>query len=278
MKKYWKSVHLFIWDYSLFDYAIKKIYINFKAHGIDDLFFIRYWEGSPHIRVRVRETVSDEIINEVMYTTLDEIKKEFPEIIDAKLDKIDFYKTSFLDGKNLDINELPWYENLSFIRMTYEREIDRYGGEDLISITEDCFVISSQLIYQVLSVNDNISYKNIVFIKFLKSILDNILKTNKDKLELLKMASDFWLKNGIYEAIDLEKYQKLFDFSESVSMDDTFDLLINKMSFIYQKVLTDNYYYAISIIFSHIHMFANRIGISMGVELSAYNFFKRYYK
>ena len=59
MKNSWLSIHMFVWDYSLFDNLIEHISSELKKADINNFFFIRYWEGGPHMRFRFKDGESN---------------------------------------------------------------------------------------------------------------------------------------------------------------------------------------------------------------------------
>lgn len=119
--KIWKSWHLF-YAGDLNDLIAGPIhtYLNKNPNA----FFIRYWEGGPHIRLRVQiEAEHFEKVNQ-------EIHQHF---------------SIFL--KEVEIQqgwEDHWYPKGSIQQIPYEPETDRYAGELGLPISEEFFKKSSQ--------------------------------------------------------------------------------------------------------------------------------------
>lgn len=75
-------------------------------------FFIRYWEGGPHLRLRFERP------HDAVHA---ELERRFPLWAAQRLDYVE-----------------------------YEPETERYGGPEAIGIAEDCFALSSRVALQIL--------------------------------------------------------------------------------------------------------------------------------
>jgi thiopeptide-type bacteriocin biosynthesis protein len=102
----------------------------------NQFFFIRYWEGGPHIRLRFK---GDKDVLE--YKLKPRLKTFFLEY---------FRKCPSTRLESMDPNYLvptqSWYPNHSIQYIRYEPEIDRYGGAQGILIAEKQFELSSRTV------------------------------------------------------------------------------------------------------------------------------------
>lgn len=102
-------------------------------------FVMRYWEGGPHVRVRLRDLRADAAS---VRATFQHIAATAPEQSD--LDPASFYgPLAGQDGEAL----YGWHGSGTVTTQDYQPEYERYGGADLMSAGEDMFQVSSELAY-----------------------------------------------------------------------------------------------------------------------------------
>lgn len=106
-------------------------------------FFIRYWEGGPHIRLRF---VNHDNLKK---KTLEIGEQFFQEHIVDSIERDLFYSRSTFDGKEVDPSTLPWYDSGSIIEKPYIPEIERYGDGELLHRSEEIFHLSSQMVVEI---------------------------------------------------------------------------------------------------------------------------------
>lgn len=116
---------------------------------VDAWFFIRYWQGGPHIRVRLAAADA---------TRLDQACTELAEAMSAHLGEHEtdqrlapaaFYQTFQLDDAG--IAELGWSEHGVVREEPYDPELERYGGDEAIGVAEQLFQVSSDVALAVIS-------------------------------------------------------------------------------------------------------------------------------
>ncbi|XCB29009.1 lantibiotic dehydratase C-terminal domain-containing protein [Arcanobacterium hippocoleae] len=112
----------------------------FGGHKLDsDWFFIKYWVGGPHLRVRTRSQRVHEALLRKAQEWLD--REEVP-----SLDRNEFYSRVNLFGEDIDdVDELPWFPSGTVLEMPYYPELDRYMGLNHITASERAFQHSSAL-------------------------------------------------------------------------------------------------------------------------------------
>lgn len=88
-------------------------------------FFIRYWEGGPHLRLR--------------------FQGELPLLMGGALPELE---ARFASWRESGVAERVEY-------VPYEPEVDRYGGPEAIGIAEECFELSSRVAIEILEEMDD---------------------------------------------------------------------------------------------------------------------------
>lgn len=169
----WNSIHVFLHDsnnyHSFMEEDLNLFLQEMKKNKlIDKWFFIRYWEGGPHIRLRFLNLKVDvqqviEKLNEII--TKYSIKKQTD-----KLTAEDYYKNHKFNGKKINYTSLPFYPNFTVKEISYEPEILRYGGDDAIHVCENLFYHSSEISLNLIS-------KKIPFNKLLVVAIDIMIIT-----------------------------------------------------------------------------------------------------
>lgn len=140
----WFSIHVFLSDpVKISDFLIdwlspyvSKLLQNGQA---ESFFYINYWEGGPHLRLRFKHLQSpNALLQDISdaargYTSKNPVSKK------------DYYQNHNFDGQQPDINSLSWYEEGSVVVIPYEQELIRYAGSHAMRINEQLFHTSSQL-------------------------------------------------------------------------------------------------------------------------------------
>lgn len=142
----WKSIHVFYHDINHKEIILCNVVAPFlkvlKEKGaLEKWFFINYWEGGPHLRIRMLN------MEEAQYDFLLEKMKEYivKHPSSFSITREQYYHNNRFDGEKVNVTELPWYEDGSIIEIPYVPEIERYGGENAIAKAESMFCYSSQL-------------------------------------------------------------------------------------------------------------------------------------
>lgn len=109
---------------------------------IDRWFFIRYWEGGPHLRIRLGGTDKERLDRAVgsMRAAMEAARSAEPA---PELDPIEFYRQFSIPADQAA--ELEWNADGTIAETEYRPETDRYGGPRGIGPSEDLFGVSSEL-------------------------------------------------------------------------------------------------------------------------------------
>lgn len=278
MKKEWISVYLYH-NISFEDVILgllNPLIDNLYKKGyIKSYFFIRYWEGGPHIRFRI---LTDRTKSSI------EIKNYMQTFSCAYFNSLKIDNTF-----HIEFNQ-------------YERELQRYGGNDGIIISENFFHDSSKITIKILRHYYNfwnyslaISFAlqmHIIFAKeffanaeessmFFKKIHENWLyyslkkdKDNQTTIEEINKINNYFNKSYILQK---EKVKKIL---YTIYCNDNIDIHFNKVWIDYwalsckkasEKISKNANLYTNSemmlILYdSYIHMTNNRLGIYLRDE------------
>lgn len=253
VKIMWHSFHVYIHDYKLLDEYLQSEFEHLICNNLQsdiDYFFIRYWLGGPHIRLRIKENVDFDakIFLKILKKSVDNfLSYKTPVLIDREK----FYTPEMLKGEG--ITEVFWKEHGTVELDEYKPEIPRYGGERGIYYAEKLFVQSSKLAQKL---------NKMSFSKRLFAAIDLLYFSFevKDKTEMAQKYCDLW---EIYHKNESSLKMITSLTSRRVSYlkenrDKAFKIYEE-----YIDLLKNN---PTKIMFSHIHMTNNRIGVYPELE------------
>jgi len=146
ISKRWLSVHVFLADPGLQErYLAERLAPCLRTWRADGLvtqwFFIRYWEGGPHLRIRLAGDIADHAASVVAALQKDIDTWRSP----APPERDDYYRAHAFDGVEVDAASLPWYPEGSVELIDYVPETQRYGGAQALLANEELFELSSEL-------------------------------------------------------------------------------------------------------------------------------------
>lgn len=238
--------------------AIKPVVLYFcEKNLIKNLFFIRYYDPKPHLRVRFE--ISDLAgYNEIMQSVNEILKK-------------------FIDSSEIS----------SIIIDSYVREIERYG-KITMEYAEELFCKSSNLVLHFLEYNDE--EKIIVSMFYIEEILSAINFSSTEKFELIDISNkafknEFNAEKKLNSQLD-KKYRnfkpKYVDFVNSDQFYEIRNLIRNNVS---ENIKVNISHFntiklALDFFQSIFHMHINRTFISAQrlFEMIIYDYLCRYYK
>lgn len=108
-------------------------------------FFIRYWEGGPHLRLRLAD--ADDATLAQATRTIGDFLAELPPA--EQLDPDEFYVQAGHSPQARD--RFGWHADGTILERPYQAEVDRYGGQEAIGLAETLFRQSSEVAVTVLS-------------------------------------------------------------------------------------------------------------------------------
>jgi len=151
----WLSVHLFYYDdpVPLLLECIKPLIAELRAQQvIERFFFIRYWQGGPHIRLRLlcTQAALRESIQPMLEARVTTFFTHHPSITQIEQETYVRYRVALGRREHAQEDQTPLYPNNSFQYIPYEPEYDRYGGVEAMPVVEGYFMQSSELVLDLL--------------------------------------------------------------------------------------------------------------------------------
>lgn len=203
-------------------------------------FFMRYIDDKDHIRFRINSDTKQ------LFCIYEDI--------------IEFLKNAFKDGVISDIQI-----------STYDREIERYGGLELLEIIEELFFIDSEIVKEIFYYHKNININKACLLS-IYNYLDLFFSSMDEKISFLesigvgKISVDSVLKN------DKEEYLNFILSKDIKELKEINKILNNRQKIIYllNKKIAEYKFdeiYKYNIIDSIIHLSNNRfIGVDRRKE------------
>ncbi len=232
---------------------------SYKKELINGFFFIRYYDSDPHLRLRFRGNAKNKFYDNVLVQLQVKLKPYLTHnrIYQLKID-------------------------------TYQREIERYGAENIEQV-EKMFCQNSYLVLklmQLLTDDDSEILRWHVGIKGMDWIMSDFGLTLPQKRAFaeecqLGFFAEFSIEKTTKEQLNQkfrEDQQAIRDTLTSTDFDAIFEQYsIKKLDFSVDKLKKSSYFY--QILGSIIHLFINRLFISQHRqhELVLYHFLTRYY-
>lgn len=151
----WLSFHIYAHDVHqhfdlLRDCCLPLLTVVRSAGLLNSWFYIRYWEGSPHIRLRLLGAVDElrRIVQPGLIQAVASFVDRHP--MGLRLDSHTYYVGFERELQGRDSSLLPWYEHGSVVESIYEPETIRYGGAMALPVSEQLFNASSEFATHVL--------------------------------------------------------------------------------------------------------------------------------
>lgn len=194
MKKMWNQWNLY-YHGNLDEFistCIKRIVQECKKREDSiEWFFIRYWTGGPHVRLRFKtgyEKDIDDTIREAMKRHCDESKVQE---IDKRCIAAQQEKLGFLEGVGVAVNDISHHGSIR--RLKYIPENEKYGFGEILKISEWHFCCSSEYVIKVLQTQKTTSQK---YTNCINSILEYFRWMNYDRENMIFFLSEYekiWL-------------------------------------------------------------------------------------
>jgi SagB-type dehydrogenase family enzyme len=167
----WASLHVYCHSETdrLLREGVAPAIAQMRAEGaLDGWFFMRYWHGGPHVRLRLRGTeegvvAASRVVSERLRRVLRHI--EVPEPLDPEA----FY-AGFRHQGDLAPDE-TWHPHGTVVERDYEPELERYGGVGAMAATERLFELSSEVALAVIAGTADEQARNAVAIDLIRGLV-----------------------------------------------------------------------------------------------------------
>jgi len=148
----WRSIHLFLADPAATDAFLLEVIAPqmaaLRARGhLASWFYLRYWEQGPHIRLRVRHMPAGPYAQ-----LLERLRGQLGQYVKAGHAWPSAYPDDMVfERSNVEAESRRWLPQGAVREIAYEPELQRYGGEHALAISERLFAFSSALALQVIA-------------------------------------------------------------------------------------------------------------------------------
>jgi thiopeptide-type bacteriocin biosynthesis protein len=143
---------------------------------ISRFFFVRYWEGGNHVRLRVLPTTPDQkdAVREEIDREIPVFLREQPSMLDPDVEDMREVIRSLYEfehgveafQREFANTEIPIYPNNSYRHMPYVPEYGRYGGLIGIDLAQRNFMMSSEIAIRALRDNNVRMHANVLGLAF----------------------------------------------------------------------------------------------------------------
>lgn len=265
----WKAIHIYYYDNQ--DFLIMNgICPVLKKYNISDFFFIRYWEHGPHIRLRLLNL--DKNTFEAIKVKINTFIKSKPS--DIRIIEDEYCKLSADYAKKENINKksisymLP---NNTLHNAAYTPEIEKFHGEEGVTIAEDEFIYSSALAVNILNVANAKKQKLYFGAAFVLSLLNTVMKNKNELKSFMILYREYWeryatlnpdikirmMVNIKDHTINIEAINKIKNFYTTNNFEKIHKSIFNKIADLSDNNRRTTY----DFLMNFIHLFNNRIGI-----------------
>jgi thiopeptide-type bacteriocin biosynthesis protein len=263
---------------------------------IDDKpwFFIRYWQAGPHLRVRVADLDPAQLasVERAMRERLDVVgtlaADEQPLDGDAYARSAGRLAAAGEGGQQLNVEDvLP----PGVYRRAYLPEIDRYGGEAVMPATERLFQLSSELVVTFLPHMPTTRVRSIMTMRATvaaaSALTDGADRGNHERAAFYAHGIEFWRSSlaGLgYSPAQLDHICRVpgtttggvpaepepTEPKPAVPPPGPLDPWSAAMTDLVERIRYESASTPGQIVFSHVHMLHNRLGLSLSEELQTY--------
>lgn len=207
----WKAYHIYYHGDldKLIRESIKPLTVKLLVErGIEKFFFIRYWEGGPHIRFRIK-LVENNVTNKINEMIINHINCFLTKYPSKNIDENyvitrQFNQLAYLE--NIDLKNNQIMPNNTVSEELYVPEFKKYGGELGIKLAEEHFFYSSLLVFGFLNELNEIKHKYFMGIKVILSYLKAMDLKNDECIIFLDNYSDLWSRYMEGDTVTINKY------------------------------------------------------------------------
>ena len=256
----WKSIYIYCHDV----WVQEKLLLELRPL-LDETkkrwFFIKYWYGGPHIRLRFEEQ-SEEFFKKIDTTVSRFFQKNRVEDLQPE----QFYSFVTFREEHEGEKELPWYGSGTILEEEYVPETERYGTGEVLAASEEMFCRSSKLAMHLFLIAKKQNTRIIFSMYFLYQILR---KTGVNMEEFLQRYEAYW-KTGhdgkMHLSTESMKHVMEKIRGEEIDFhifDSEMEELVEGALEIKKLVSEEAFSYILS---SQVHMMNNRISVTTDFE------------
>lgn len=165
---------------------------HLRSEGlIDKWFFLRYWQGSPHVRVRLASMDPSRLDQAVaiMHDALEKASAAFEEPANT-LNPHDWYAQFAVS--DADAADYGWCDHGEVHEAVYEPEHDRYGGVAAIGLSESLFEVSSEVAAVVIARTSTDQSRTGVALDLLLGFMSSLYDQRSQSIRWLREYAIMW--------------------------------------------------------------------------------------
>ncbi|HLL06068.1 MAG TPA: thiopeptide-type bacteriocin biosynthesis protein [Myxococcaceae bacterium] len=189
----WTSLHIFFHadalatDRFLVEGVLPAVSGLARQGGLQSWFFIRYWEGGPHIRLRLRGC-TPEGVKQVEEALTGYLQKQpaLPQPLQAR----EYYRTFTSDSD--PVATYGWHTDRTIVPIAYVPELDRYGGEEGMAVSEELFSGSSQVALALVRTVPEHGKRMVVLVDLLLAMLEGMGLSRLEAVDWLRSTVNAW--------------------------------------------------------------------------------------
>lgn len=252
----WKALYIYLHRVSLQEKLITTVAPLLNETG-KPWFFIKYWHGGPHVRLRFTE--DSEAFEQELTATVASFIRDNPA---PSLEANTYYENNSLDGEALDIATLPWYEHGTYFSAVYEPEYDRYGRGELLLQSEMIFYHSSVFASELFQRGIQFGKRILIAALLMKRTLE---LTGHATPEFLERYVRYWRQLETLTPISLlSQKHTVIEFVKRARMEEI-ERYLDTVRPYWSRIreLTDAHGYIVS---SQLHMMNNRLSVVPSLE------------
>lgn len=259
----WYAYHIFYFDDPTL--LLRQIYSILKKaqikYGNFDYFFIRYWNGGPHLRLRIK--AGSVVVPQFVACEINDLLKRYPSkvILNKKLYLKTEKKISVKEGETL----IPIQNNNTVLQTRYCPEYDKYFGVKGVESAEKEFVFSSRLVLKIIAMNNSKSINYLISVAFF-DLLFSAARIEFNKSNFILNYNNYWKEftSGSKHFSKIEHVQ----FSKKAIERTQLIVFSNEVFLFHQKIFDEikkeitNKNEILNFVFNFYHLFNNRLGIT----------------
>lgn len=249
----WHALHIYIHNFEAIDRFLSEdfeVFLEENAQAFKRFFYMRYWLGGPHIRFRFEPEAEASV--PAITAALEQTVRRFLENKSYPLaSEKDFYTASMLANEDIDATQIFWSEHGSVVSEPYVPEVARYGGEDDMAPTEAIFCASTELARTV----GKLPYPKRLMASV--ALFHFTMRTFKAQGASISEYAALWAS---YQSAQLPS-EGIGSLCRQVAQKETVPALFRPYLEVLKTHIDTTHPQALGALYSHIHMFNNRIGV-----------------
>lgn len=248
----WHSIHIYIHNYEAIDKFLSNEFYSFLNENeklFTRYFYIRYWLGGPHVRFRFQEKPGVDILK--VKRDLEWIVSNFLQTNNFfTIQEQEFYTKEMVKNENIEAEDLFWARHGSVVFDRYIPEVERYSGQESMFLTEEIFCQSTKLALEInkLPFSKRLYVSGLLF-QYAFNEFKNLGANPEDYALLWESYKQYPIHQDSIKKV-------LTRLPAHKKVPEIFSTYFKTLS---NNIVKDEHF--LSVLYSHMHMLNNRIGV-----------------